>query len=664
VKFTTRLAILLGAFTVLFSMLGIRLWFLQIAEGAEAAEVTASQDWVVVPTPAPRGDIRDRNGVLLATSSFEPAVVVDRHLVKPEQRDDLVQRLSAILAIPPADLDALYEEAGVNGRFTVAVIDATLAYQLSEQVRDLPGVRIEKQPVRVYLSGASMAHVVGHLGLPDEDDIAADPTLDPTTRIGKLGVERIYEEYLRGIPGEEAFRVDQSEVVELRPDAPAQQGDTVYLTLDLELQEVVEQALAEGLVSANRLKADQRRRGGGDEAKNDAVRAAAVVLDVRSGAVLAMASVPTFNPSGFVTGMDPETFTRLNEQQAFLNLAVTGLYPPASTFKVVTYMAELEENIPFPTEINDQPVEGVDPEARIVDCDGELRLPGLGEGQQQVFKDWYYGSGFQFGWLDEHGALENSCNIYFYTVALGAWSSWAGTDRENVIQDQARELGFGEASRIDLTGEAVGSIPDRALFEEYKELMLEDPDAPALLDQFRLEAASPWFGGDLMNVAIGQGGVTSTPLQVANAYAALANGGTLFRPFVVSQIRDGDQTVVYESSVEAIRELDFDPDHIDSLLDDLNAVVTSGTASAAFAGFGATLDQVGGKTGTGQAGETRDNHAWFAGVAPIDNPRYAIAVVVDEGGSGGAVAAPIGRYILQYLMGEELDPITAGQFTD
>ncbi|MDH4119207.1 MAG: penicillin-binding transpeptidase domain-containing protein, partial [Acidimicrobiia bacterium] len=362
-KFTTRLAVLLGAVIAMFSMLGIRLWFIQVAEGAQAAVVASEESWIVQDTPAPRGEIRDRDGVPLASSRIVPAVVVDRHFVTSEQRADLVQRLSALLDIPPTDLDILYEDAGTNGKFTVAIVDAEDAYRLAEQVRQLPGVRIEKIPERVYLAGESLAHVVGHLGLPTEEDLDTDPTLDPNNRIGKLGVERVYDEFLQGTPGEIAFRVSRSQIVDQRPEVSAIPGNTVYLTIDSDLQVRVEQALVDGIVNANNVKADLRAQGK-KGALNDVERAAAVVLDIPTGQVLAMASVPTFNPSLFVGGLDPDTFSDLQERQAFNNLAVSGLYPPASTFKVITYMAELEAGIPFPREVNGRPIEGVDPDSR------------------------------------------------------------------------------------------------------------------------------------------------------------------------------------------------------------------------------------------------------------------------------------------------------------
>lgn len=651
-KLTGRVAILFGIFTLLFGALGMRLWFVQVAEGAEAAQITEGQSWVYLPTPAPRGDIRDRNGDLVASSRYVPAVVVDRHLVRREQRADLVQALSTRLAIPAADIDAMFEKAGVNGIFTVATVDTVEAYQINEQLRSFPGVRIEKVPERVYITGESMAHVVGQLGLPTAEEVAANPDLDPNMRIGKSGVERTYDDLLQGTSGEIAYQVRSGEVIAQRQTTPARPGNTVYLTLDGQLQRVVESALADGIVLSNSWKRAMRAAGSSSEGKNETLRAAAIVLDARTGAVRAMASYPSFDPSLFVTGVDPATYAELNSRQAFLNLAVSGLYPPASAFKAVTYMALLENDVPFP-----EGVEGVDAARRVVHCDGRLQLPGLGDGSPQIFRDWYRGDK---GWLDLHGAFEQSCNIYFYAGALGIWQAWRGTEKESIIQDLARSLSFGSSTGVDVTGDAAGIVPDRELFLEWQKRQRDDPDAVRLLDPSRLDLADPWFGGDLMNVAIGQGSLTATPLQMAVAYAALANGGTVWKPYVVSEVRGLDGELVRAGTPTAVRTVPLEPANVRSLLTDLNKVVTEGTASAAFSGFGDTLWQVGGKTGTGQSVATRDNHAWFVGVTHLQDPENIVVVLIDEGGSGGAVAAPVARQIMQYLMNEPLTPVVAG----
>jgi penicillin-binding protein 2 len=248
-------------------------------------------------------------------------------------------------------------------------------------------------------------------------------------------------------------------------------------------------------------------------------------------------------------------------------------------------------------------------------------------------------------------------------VALGTYQRFSRTPKENILQDWAYRLGYGHETGIDLTSEAPGIIPTRELFEELKAYQLENPDEPPRLEPSRLELESPWLGGDLMDFAIGQGAFTSTPLQVASSYAALVNGGTILEPRVVREIigPDGESTPVERPAPVKV---DIDPATRASLLADLGSVVNSGTAANAFSDFGEGVENIGGKTGTAQASATRDNHAWFVGVAPLDNPRYVVAVLIDEGGSGGQVAAPVARSIMQYLSGNEQTPIVAGEEAD
>lgn len=662
-KGSYRIAVVAAFFALLFGFLGIRLWFMQVAEGVAAADIVYNEGLVSISTPAPRGDIRDRNGQLLVTSRVVPMVVMDRQLLQASQKDEAIARLSARLEIPAEWIETLYEEAGVNQRFPLAVVDATTAYQLQEQLRSFPGVVIENFPERVYLAGGAMSHVIGHLGFPSADDLQQRPYLDPNVRIGKLGVEGFYDEWLQGTPGERLYRVNQAgTITEERTQVPPLSGATVYLTLDEQLQTVVEDALTEGIELSNLIKDEERERpleeGEVRAALNPTERAAGVVMDITNGEILALASYPDFDPQEFVWGIDRDEFARLSDLKAFLNLVVGGLYPPASTFKAVTYAAALTYDIPFA-----EAIEGVDSVNRRINCDGELILPEIiDEGSPQVFRDWYYPA--ELGWLDIHEAFEHSCNIFFYNVALGVWRNWGATSREDILQDMARSLGYGALTGVDLSGDQAGIVPDRELFERWKQIQVQDPTAPVRLDPARLTLASPWLGGDLMNLAIGQGDMLSSPLQVAISYGALANGGTVWTPRVVSQVRSPSGELLWAAIPEARSQVELPQSVVDSLLSDMNLVVTSGTARRAFSDFGATANLVGGKTGTGQSAATRDSHAWFVGVAPIDNPKWVVVVLVDQGGSGGRVAAPMGRYIMQHLMGEELDPIEAGEETN
>lgn len=655
-KFAVRLSILGTAFIVLFSLLGLRLWFVQVAEGPAIARAAEEQTWIGKTTHAPRGDIFDRDGTLLATSRLVPAVVVDRTFVQPSERHDLVQRLSALLSIDAAELDHLYEEAGINGRFQAATVTNEVAYQVSEQLDLLPGVEIAKVPERVYLSGPTLAHVIGHLGLPNQADIEESPDLDPTLRVGKLGVEKVYDDFLQGTSGVLEYRVRRGEIIDQRPAVDPQPGNSIVLTIDLDLQELTELALEEGISLSNSVK--DQERAAGDDVFGVTERAAAVVLDVKTFEVLALASVPDFDPQLFVAGVDEDTFAALNESRAFNNLAVSGQYPPASTFKAITYTVFDEENLPFPKES-----EGVDAENRLIHCDGQLQLPNvLDDGSTEEKTDWYFPR--NKGWLDIHGALEQSCNIFFWNIGLGTWQAYKETPRETVLQDWAKSLGYGSETGIDLANEASGVVPTRELFEEWKAFQIENPDSTPRLDKSRLDLASPFLGGDLMDFAIGQGAFTATPLQVAVSYAALANGGTVKEPRVVQRVIDSSGDLVERIDSPVVNDVPISEETRTELLTDLNRVVTSGTARAAFSDFGPGLDRIGGKTGTGQISKTKDNLAWFVGVAPIDDPEYVVAVLIDEGGSGGRIAAPVARHILQYLMGNELTPIVAGEEAD
>ena len=653
-KFPLRLTSLGIVFIAMFSLVGLRLWFVQVAEGPSIARAAAEQTWLEKVSNAPRGDIYDRNGALLVTSQLLPAVFVDRTFVQPEERENLIQRLSSMLGVEAAALDHLYEEAGVNGRFEVAFVSAETAYMINESLADLPGVEIVAIPQRVYLAGPTLAHVIGHLGLPSESDLAARPELDPNVRIGKLGVESVYDAYLQGQAGIVEYRVRRGEIVELRSSSEPSPGQSLVLNIDFELQELVELALEEGVALSNVVKDQARDRG--DDVFSDTERAAAVVLDVNTFEVLALASYPDFDPQLFVGGIAEEAFEQLKEGRVFNNLSISGLYPPASTFKAITYTVIEEENLPFPTDI-----EGVDAANRLVHCDGTLILSELEDGSQLKKTDWY--APRNIGWLDLHGALQQSCNIYFWSRAMGVWQAYKETSRENILQDWAKALGYGSRTRIDVTGEASGIVPTRELFEEWAQIQIENPDRPPLLEPNRLELASPWLGGDLIDFAIGQGAFTATPLQVATSYSILVNGGRVMEPRVVREVIDRDGNVILRNRPLVVDTVDISAATRLSLLADLGAVVNRGTASKAFADFGPGLENVGGKTGTGQSSKNKDNHAWFVGVAPIDNPQYVIVILVEEGGSGGRIAAPIGRHIMQYLMGNEPTPIVEGEDT-
>jgi cell division protein FtsI/penicillin-binding protein 2 len=392
------------------------------------------------------------------------------------------------------------------------------------------------------------------------------------------------------------------------------------------------------------------------------IRATGVVLDPNDGSVIAMSSYPTYDPTVFVDGLSNEQWESLGTVAAFQNFAVQGLYAPASTFKTVPYVLALEESF-YPVDrgagdkvVGDEvdPDDDSEPAPLQSDtdeyfCGGEFKFK-LNDGTVQRKRDWKWPG--SHGLLDLHGALEASCDLYFWDLSLRLWQERgddSGIDKENLLQEYARKFGFGTSSGIDLPFEQNGLIPDRAWFvnEQQKETGRVRPDGP-------------WVGGDLMDIAVGQGAVLTTPLQVANGYAAMVNGGTVWQPRVVSEVINSEGDVIDENLPEVVSRIDLDPRTVNLLRQDLQQVVNNqdrGTARVAFRDFGPNVELVGGKTGTGEVIKASKSesfrqvdNAWFVGLAPINAPKWVISVVIERGGSGGRVAAPVARQVLQYLL--------------
>jgi penicillin-binding protein 2 len=628
-------------FVAMFGVLFTRLWFVQVAAGETYDRQAGNQHIDTNKTLAPRGNIIDRDGIPLATSILEPWIVVDRNQIPVADEDRVIQQLSGLLELAAVEVSTAFETAGSGARFLLAAVDADTEFYVLEHQDELPGVGIEEVPVRRYPLDSVMAHVLGHIGRPSPGDLEENPKLDPNSTVGKSGVERYYDQILQGTPG---FVVNQvnagGKVLQRLDERAARAGATLQLTTDVDTQRVLEDALEQGVELANQVK-----NATGDYT-NSAERSAAVVFDVTDGSILAMGSYPDFSPEVFVSGLTQGEFDALLERKVFSNLAIQALYPPASTFKAITYSAALEERL-FP--------EGALSANDLIECSARLNAP-FTDASQLVWRNWTWPN--DDGYQDLHTAFERSCNIYFWQIALRIWNDFKGTDRENVIQDWARAVGMGERTGIDLPYEAQGIVPDRDLFDEWK---LEQP--------WRVREEG-WLGGDLMQTAVGQGAVLTTPLQLASAYATLMNGGTFWQPRVVRRSFDADGQLIEEYQPVAVHDITIAPATVQSLLADMRRVVTAGTAASAFSVMGADAYRVGGKTGTAQMGQEcegvgvgrvcrdRDNTAWFVGAVPIDNPRYVVVVVVEEGGSGGRVAAPVARHIMQYLLGLEPTPIS------
>jgi penicillin-binding protein 2 len=638
-----RLATLGAIFGALFAVLTLRLWYLQITEAAAFETQAERQQVRLVTAEPPRGEVLDSKGRLLAGSRASLAVVIDGQLLPgdEERLDELIQSVASLLDLAPVEVRARINEAEQGELVPVKTdVEAATALFVMEHSEDFPGLRVERIPVRIYPEGETAAHVVGYIGRPSEADVE-QPGVETNDVIGKFGIEKSYDVWLRGTPGLSKFQVDaDGEILAVSGEQPPQPGGTVITTIDLDVQRVLEEALVDGMSLSRSL---------GEQPK----RASGVVLDATDGSVVAMASVPSFDPSIFIGGLTQTEWAALQENGALNNFAIQGNYAPASTFKVVAYTMALEDGV-YPQQDEDRPPLGAHDDNYF--CSGQLEFQ-FDDGSPNVFNDWTPDG---HGSVDLHRALEASCDLYYWEIALRVWRGRGDEFDEAQIQRWAERLGFGVASGIDLPFEQPGLVPDREWFERTQE---ETPG--------RVRAEGAWSGGDVMNVVIGQGAVTATPLQVANAYASLVNGGTVWEPRVVTEILGKDGEAVFENPAKASVELNLDPRTVSFLLEDLRRVVngTTGTARSAFAAFGPKVELVGGKTGTaevrkGRNGEPDVDTAWFVGVTPINNPRYVVAIVVEEGGSGGRVAAPTAAKVLRALLGENPGEITAGEEAD
>ena len=405
--------------------------------------------------------------------------------------------------------------------------------------------------------------------------------------------------------------------------ADPEQGYDVQLTIDLDVQRLTEESLAQGLDVA-------RRAWDRDQLKHFVAPAGAVVvLDPRDGSVLAMASNPTYDPAQFVNGISSQVFASLQDPAGHFpltNRAIQGQYAPGSTFKLITAVAGLRS--------------GLITQHTSIDDVGSLRV-GNRTFRNAGKKAW--------GRVDLPRAITVSSDVYFYKLGWDFWQARSKYGDE--IQKVAREMGLGVPTGIALPSEVRGRVPD--------------PDV-----RKRLHDANPkawpngkWFGGDNVNLAVGQGETVVTPIQLATAYATFANGGTVYQPRLAARaLRQSGQTAINVDPV-AVRHIDLSPDVRDPILAGMRGVIAAGegTAANAFAGFSAMA--VAGKTGTAQVLGKQDT-AVFVAVAPVQAPRYVVSVFMEEAGFGGETAAPVARRILSGLAGQPPGPITLGQSVD
>ncbi|MES9832318.1 MAG: penicillin-binding protein 2 [Candidatus Thiodiazotropha sp. L084R] len=577
-----------------------RLFFLQVENHEHFTTLSQDNRVKLEPLPPTRGLIFDRNGTILAQNL--PAYSLE---IVPEKTKDLqttIDRLSEIISINEEDIQRFHRLRKQRRRFDSIPIRVRLeedeVARIAIHRHRFPGVDVKATLLRDYPQGVQTAHLLGYVGRINEKELQQIDTSNysGTDFIGKNGVEKSYESMLHGQVGLQQVEVNaKGRVLRVLENQPPQPGDNLQLFLDMNLQSTALEALGE-------------------------YNGAVVAMDIETGGVLTLVSKPGYNPNLFVDGISSKAYRALESSldNPLFNRAIRGQYPPGSTVKPFIGLAGLEYD-----------VVGFHQETY---CPGYYQLPG----KDHKYRDW---KKWGHGKVDMHQAIVQSCDVYYYELARTL-----GIDR---LHEFLTGFGFGIPSKVDLDGELSGLMPSR--------------------DWKQSKRREPWYPGETLIVGIGQGYFLATPLQLASATATLANRGHRIRPRVVATIESPDKVKRDSPRIEDVLH-QLDPEHWDQVISAMADVVEGqrGTARS----IRSNEYRIAGKTGTAQVfsvkqdeeydeentAKRKRDHALFVAFAPIESPKIAIAVVVENGGHGGSVAAPIARKVIDsYLLGNQQD---------
>lgn len=577
-----------------------RLFFLQVENHEHFTTLSQDNRVKLEPLPPTRGLIFDRNGTILAQNL--PAYSLE---IVPEKTKDLqttIDRLSEIISINEEDIQRFHRLRKQRRRFDSIPIRVRLeedeVARIAIHRHRFPGVDVKATLLRDYPQGVQTAHLLGYVGRINEKELQQIDTSNysGTDFIGKNGVEKSYESMLHGQVGLQQVEVNaKGRVLRVLENQPPQPGDNLQLFLDMNLQSTALEALGE-------------------------YNGAVVAMDIETGGVLTLVSKPGYNPNLFVDGISSKAYRALESSldNPLFNRAIRGQYPPGSTVKPFIGLAGLEYD-----------VVGFHQETY---CPGYYQLPG----KDHKYRDW---KKWGHGKVDMHQAIVQSCDVYYYELARTL-----GIDR---LHEFLTGFGFGIPSKVDLDGELSGLMPSR--------------------DWKQSKRREPWYPGETLIVGIGQGYFLATPLQLASATATLANRGHRIRPRVVATIESPDKVKRDSPRIEDLLH-QLDPEHWDQVISAMADVVEGqrGTARS----IRSNEYRIAGKTGTAQVfsvkqdeeydeentAKRKRDHALFVAFAPIESPKIAIAVVVENGGHGGSVAAPIARKVIDsYLLGNQQD---------
>jgi penicillin-binding protein 2 len=600
-----RIAILGGIALSLLGVLLVRLWFLQVISSEEyAARAEGNRLRTVITEPA-RGNILTRDGRPLVQNRLGENLVASPRDLAGENRTVVLTRLARKLTqlgepVTAKELIAKVK-AGDNRPLESVIlaenIEPRLYRYMAERRRDYPGIQLQQSYLRAYPEGQLAAHVLGTTGRIGPSQIAAyrKAGYSGNETVGVGGIEQTYEKFLSGTPGETVVEVDASGEPQARGFVSSKSpvpGRNIQLSIDGPTQEALESAIAE----ATRVTGAQG--------------AAGVALDPRTGEVLAMASYPTYSPDVFVT-RNEKRIAALNTdpERPQFNRAIGGTYPAGSTFKPITAAAALKLGALTPGEQIESP--------------SEITL------YKQDFRNFRLNS---HGFITLPTALQVSSDTYFYQVADRLWQRQDEKKRVFPLQDEAREFGLGAKSGIDLpvASQASGLVPDPL----WKERIFKG----SKYSDFQRS----WLAGDTIQLGVGQGYLLVTPLQMAAVYGAIADGGTVRTPTVAREVQDPHGRVVQRlSQGRPTEKIDISEDALASIREGLYEAANGpdGTSTSVFAQLPADK-KVAGKTGTAEPGDGGEDHSWFVGYAPYDDPEIVVAVVIERGGTGANAAAP------------------------
>lgn len=577
-----------------------RLWFLQIILGSSFNQMSQNNRIRELKIEAIRGNIYDRDQKLIVTSKPALSISVIPYIFKKNKK--VQKRLSWLLGMSLSEINKRLNDkktSPLQPKIIKRSVNQKIVYYIKERSLDFEGVKVLLIPERDYLYGSLAAHLFGYVGEVSDTELKQGhfKGVEMGDLVGKTGLENNFNNALMGIKGYERLETNAAgRPVKLLKSDPPRAGSSIRLSIDLDIQKYAEDALKKAIKMAKGMVHEETKK------RYKAKGGAVVVMDPRNGDVLAMASYPTFAPVSFLGGISQKEWKELTSVKSnypMTNRAITSSYPPGSTFKPFVSIAGLATgNITTNTTFH---------------CSGSWRGSPK---WPNVFRCWQKKG---HGNSSLNRALQVSCDVFFYNVGYKLYR----TGKEH-IQKWAQIFGFDNKTNIDLPYETDGRVPTK----RWKRWLNRAPG---------MEAYRAWYPGDTVNLSIGQGDLLVTPIQMANATSAIANGGTLFKPRLIKAFVSPGGTTTKTFGKKIIRKIPVKGAFLNAVKEGMKAVTQGeGTASGTFEGFPVPIA---GKTGTAEV-RGKQPTAWFISFAPADKPRYVVVMVVEEGGHGGSIAAP------------------------